>query len=351
MSRQLISEDKLRQIFFIIIVVLLGGVLFWQLYSFIPALLGAMTLYILMRRSLSYLTEIRKWKNIWAVLALMLMSIVIILLPIGILVNMLSSKISFAIQHSNELVAAIKKVTDHLEESFHVTLISDETLNKFGAAVTEMVPKILTATFDSLSAIFFTYFLLYFMLTNASEMEEALYELIPLNNRNTKKIRNRVENIVISNAIGIPVIAVIQGIVALIGYFILGVKEPWFWFVVTCITAMIPIVGAALAYVSIALIFFADHENAKGIILLIYGFGIVGTVDSIFRFMLQKKIGNIHPLITVFGVFAGIKLFGFIGLIFGPLLISMFILLLRIYSSEFIIPEKKQTNAVDGLET
>lgn len=343
MSQQLINQDKLRQVFFIIIVVLLGAVLFWQLYSFIPALLGAMTLYILLRRSLSYLTEVRKWKRIWAVLSLMLISIVIILFPIGILVNMLSSKISFAIQHSAELVTAMKKVTDALEQRFHVTLISDETLNKFGATIAELLPKILTATFDSLSTIFFTYFILYFMLTNASSMEEALYELIPLNSRNTKKIRNRVENIVVSNAIGIPVIAIIQGIVALIGYFILGVKEPWFWFVVTCITAMIPIVGAALAYVSIALIFFADNENAKGIMLLIYGFGIVGTVDSIFRFMLQKKIGNIHPLITVFGVFAGIKLFGFIGLIFGPLLISMFILLLRIYSSEFIIPDKDQT--------
>ena len=85
-----------------------------------------------------------------------------------------------------------------------------------------------------------------------------------------------VKNMVLSNAVGIPVIAVLQGIVALIGYLIIGVKEPWFWFVVTCITAMLPVVGAALAYVPLAIIFFANGHTGKGIFMLIYGFGVIG---------------------------------------------------------------------------
>ena len=145
---------------------------------------------------------------------------------------------------------------------------------------------------------------------------------------------------VLSNAIGIPVIAILQGIVALIGYFIIGVNDPWFWFVVTCITAMIPIVGAALAYVPIAIIFFAGGENWQGIFMLIYGFGVVGVVDNVFRFMLAKKLANVHPLVTIFGVIIGLNVFGFLGLIFGPLLISLFILLLKIYSSEFITKQR-----------
>jgi predicted PurR-regulated permease PerM len=100
---------------------------------------------------------------------------------------------------------------------------------------------------------------------------------------------------------------------------------------------MIPFIGAALAYVPLAIIFFANDEIARGIIMLIFGFGVIGTVDNIFRFTLARKIGNVHPLITVFGVIIGLKLFGFVGLIFGPVLISIFILLLRIYSSEFMI--------------
>jgi len=128
--------------------------------------------------------------------------------------------------------------------------------------------------------------------------------------------------------------------VGLIGYLILGVKEPFFWFGVTCIAGMIPVVGAALAYIPLAILFFANGQNWQGIAMLVFGFGIIGTIDNVLRFTLLKKLGNVHPLTTVFGVIIGLNLFGFIGLIFGPLLISLFMLLLRIYSSEFITKQR-----------
>ena len=67
---------------------------------------------------------------------------------------------------------------------------------------------------------------------------------------------------------------------------------------------------------------------------------MVGTSDNIARMMLAKKIADVHPLITIIGVIVGVSLFGFIGLIFGPLLISMFILLLGIYSNEFVVKRR-----------
>ncbi len=74
--------------------------------------------------------------------------------------------------------------------------------------------------------------------------------------------------------------------------------------------------------------------------MIFFGFGVIGTVDNVLRFSLLRKIGNVHPLTTVFGVIIGLNLFGFIGLIFGPLLISMFMLLVKIYSSEFITKQR-----------
>ena len=107
---------------------------------------------------------------------------------------------------------------------------------------------------------------------------------------------------------------------------------------------MIPVVGAALAYVPVAILFFANGMNIKGIIMLAYGFGVISTVDSVFRFWLQKKIGDVHPLITGFGVIIGLNLFGFIGLIFGPILISLFLLLIKIYANEFSTNKNKLNN-------
>jgi len=127
----------------------------------------------------------------------------------------------------------------------------------------------------------------------------------------------------------------------LVGYLIIGIDEPWLWFVATSIAAMMPVVGAALIYIPLTISLFAQGDTGKGIAMAVWGFGVIGLVDNLFRFLLNRKLGDIHPLITIFGVIIGVQLFGFIGLIFGPLLISMFLLLLRIYSSEFIVKKRE----------
>ena len=348
MNKQVINEDQVRQIFFIIILVGLGLLLFLELFSFLPALLGAITLYILMRRWMFYLCHVKKMKKALAATLLMLLSMVVILFPVFILINMLSSKVTYAIEHGNELIVALKKVIGDIEQRFDMDLVSDENINNLGRKITSGIPQLLNATFNTLTTIFFMYFLLYFMLVNGKKMEVTIYEHTPLHDENVHKLGKEVNNMVVSNAIGIPLIALLQGVVAVVGYLIIGVKEPWFWFVVTCITAMLPVVGAALAYVPIAIIFFANGDTTQGVAMLIFGFGIIGLVDNVFRFTLARKIGNVHPLITVFGVIVGLKVFGFIGLIFGPLLISLFILLLRIYSNEFIHKQRDLTMIMEN---
>jgi predicted PurR-regulated permease PerM len=348
MSNNIIDQNRVRQFFFIAIILLLGILLFFELQSFIPALLGAITLYVLMRGFMFALTEKRKWRKGWAALLLMLLSIVVILLPVGLLANMLSSKVSYAVQHSNEMVEALKKVVANIEHRFDITIASEENLNKLSGVIAETLPKILGATFNTLTTIFFMYFILYFMLVNGRKMEVTFYEYILLKDENVGKLRKEVNMMVVSNAIGIPLVAFAQGVVGLIGYLIIGVNEPFFWFGVTCIAGMLPVVGAALAYVPIIIIFFANDETWKGIAMIIYGFGIIGTVDNVLRFTLLKKMGNVHPLTTVFGVIIGLNLFGFIGLIFGPLLISLFMLLLKIYSSEFITKQREVNKIMEN---
>lgn len=340
MNNQVIHQNRVRQVFFLLIIVLLGILLFLELYSFIPALLGAITLYVLLHKWMFYLTEKKKWRKGLTAFFLILLSMIIILFPIGLLVNMLSSKLSYAIQHSSEIVEALKKVVHTTEERFSISIVSDENMNRLKEILAQGIPQILGATFNTLSTIFFMYFILYFMLVNGRKMEDALYEHIPLRDENVSRLGKEVNSMIFSNAVGIPLIAILQSIVALIGYLIIGVDEPFFWFVVTCITAMLPVVGAAFVYVPLAILFFANDKSTQGIFMLIYGFGVIGTVDNLFRFALQKRIGNIHPLVTVFGVIIGVNLFGFIGLIFGPLLISLFMLLLKIYSSEFIVKQR-----------
>ncbi|MGZ3851167.1 MAG: AI-2E family transporter [Flavisolibacter sp.] len=336
-----IDSNLLRQIFFIAAIVFLGIVLFRQLWFFSSAFLGSVTFYVLMRKRMFYLTENRKWKRASAAAILMLLSFFVILVPIGILGNILYSKVADIVTHSGEYLSTLKRFTDQIEHKTGYVLVKSQNIDQLGSYLTQLLPKVLGVTINTLAIIAAMYFILFFMLVNGRAMEEALYEYIPLKDGNVELIGREVKVMVVSNTIGIPLIALIQGIVGLIGYLIIGIKDPWLWFVATSIAAMMPVVGAALIYVPLTVSLFIGGETGKGIAMAIWGFGFIGLVDNLFRFLLNKRLGDIHPLITIFGVIIGVQLFGFIGLIFGPLLISMFLLLLRIYSSEFIVKKRE----------
>jgi predicted PurR-regulated permease PerM len=341
MNQNTIDSNLLRQIFFIALILFLGIVLFRELWFFLSAFLGSVTFYVLMRDRMFYLTEKKGWKPSTAAWILMLLSFFVILMPIGLLGNILYAKISYVVIHSSELINSLKITAERIKAKVGYQIIDPNAINQIGPYLAQLLPKILGVTMNTITLIGSMYFILYFMLVNGRRMEESLYEYIPLKDGNVELIGKEVRTMVISNTIGIPAIALIQGVAALIGYLMIGVSEPWLWFVATCIAAMMPVVGAALIYVPLTVMFFVQGSTGRGIAMAVWGFGVVGLVDNLFRFLLNKRLGNIHPLITIFGVLVGVQLFGFIGLIFGPLLISMFILLLRIYSSEFIVKKRE----------
>lgn len=333
------EPEKVRQFFFIVLLSIMGLVLFTRLGSFLPSLLGAITFYVLMRKYMMNML-IRKWKPASAALLLMLFSFLLILLPVFILVNSVSSKVGYVITHATEITGTIVSMLKNMERRLGYHFLNEETIRNLSGMALEQLPLILGATVNSLVLLIIMYFLLYFMLTNCNKWEGWWQEVLPLRKDNLERVQRQMKQMVISNAVGIPLIALLQGVAGLILYLILGIKEPLLWFALTAFTSILPLVGSSLTYVPLAIIQMANGESTKGIIILIYGLGIIVTMDNVFRLWLQKRIGNVHPLITLFGVFVGVPLFGFIGLIFGPLLISMFILLMRIYRIEFIAPDE-----------
>ncbi len=330
-----IPNNAIRQLIILFIILGLGVVLFSHLRFFLPAFLGAYTLFVVMRTSMFTLTGEYKWNRNLAAAVLMISSFILILMPIFLLVNLMSTRINFAIQHSTEVLEGLKAFINSYERRMGIVILSDGNIEKMTSSFAELLPGILGATFNSIISILVMYFILYFMLVDGRKMEASFFESVPLKDENLITLRKDLNLLVYSNALGIPLIALLQGIVALIGYVIIGVKEPVFWFVITCIGGMIPVIGAALGYIPLALLFFEQGDSGKGIIMLFYGFLVIGMVDNLFRLILQKKWGDVHPITTVFGVLAGVSLFGFIGLIFGPILISLFMLMIKIYLNEF----------------
>jgi predicted PurR-regulated permease PerM len=333
-----LDKDKLKQVIFIVALFVLAGFLFWMLKGFLSAFLGALVFYILLRQPLFYLTEKvkRKWNKTLAVAVLMGVSFLILVLPVLLVTIMLSGKVGYLIDHYGDILRIAEEWSRKAEIYTGVNLLSGETVNKLTSLAADVIPDLLSATLKAVADIFVLYFMLYFMLSNARVFEKLVRDNLPFNDENDTLLLKELKSQTISNSIGIVVLAILQALTAFMGYLIFGVEEAFFWAVVTGIMSVIPVVGTAVVWVPLSVFLYAGGYQWQAIALFIYGALVITNIDNVFRFIVQKQIGDIHPLVTFFGVIVGLSVFGFVGLIFGPLLISYFLLLLKIYRNEYM---------------
>src|SRR5690606_37550002 len=148
---------------------------------------------------------------------------------------MLTNKIGTAVENSGEVVRAIKEQLGKVEDKVGYDLNSQIDPSAIGSWLSENLQGFVGGTFNAFIAIGLMYFMLYYMLTNRKDLKESLKDYIPVERENLKEIGSEVQAMVRSNALGIPLVAVAQGIVALIGFLIFGVEDPFFWFVIVTI--------------------------------------------------------------------------------------------------------------------
>ena len=139
-----------------------------------------------------------------------------------------------------------------------------------------------------------------------------------------------------SNAIGIPMIMLGQSSVATLAYWFTGERDPIIWGLLTGFAGLIPVVGTAVIWIPLAVNLLIGQNIWQGIVLMVWGIAVISLVDSTVRMFFLKKYADIHPLTAIFGVIVGVNLFGFWGIIFGPLVISGFLLLVKIFHYEFL---------------
>ena len=175
-------------------------------------------------------------------------------------------------------------------------------------------------------------------------MEDYLSSLIPMKNINKRETIDKINVMVKSNAIGIPMLALIQGLIAWVGYVFFGVPNAFLAAFLTGLCSIVPIVGTTVVWVPMAVYFAVMGLWGKAIGLLLFGTICISQSDNLFRFILQKKLADTHPLITISGVVIGLPLFGFIGIIFGPLLVSLFLLFIDMFRKEYLadpVPDRE----------
>lgn len=328
-------NNKIRQILLLLLVLSLFLLLILELYHFFPGFLGAITLYILGRDWYNKLVQRKHWKPGLAAVFFMLLFLVCIGLPIYFGIDILSARVTALINNQQQVVTSLKSISAQVYKWTGQELLTDENIQNIQRKATALIPSFLNSTLMIITNIAMMLFVAYFMFTNGTQMEKTINHFIPLQAKNIDMLAAETKNMVRANAIGIPLISLIQGVVALLGYWIFGVKDYVLWGFLTGLFAFFPVVGTMLIWVPLVVYVYSTGSSLNGTWLLLYSLIVTGNVDYLARITLLKKIGNVHPITTVLGVIVGLQLFGFWGFIFGPLLISYSLLLLKIYTNEF----------------
>ncbi|QRR00545.1 AI-2E family transporter [Dyadobacter sandarakinus] len=328
-------NNRVRQVYFLLFVTLIGIIIFLELYIFFPGFLGAVTLYILSRKWYFKLTVGRKWKKGLTALLFILAFVICVAAPVYLSFQLLYNKLNILFKDPQQIEAFAKSVSSQIQQWTGQELVTKDLTGNIQKSLTTFVPRLLNSSATIMGNFFMILFLAFFMFVNGVEMEKTLQEYIPLRQQNIDRLADETNMMVRASAIGIPVISIIQGLCAAVGYWIFGVKDVVLLGFMTGIFAFFPVVGTAVIWLPLVIFLFSSGESGKAIGLAIYSVVVTGNIDYVARITLLKKIGDIHPITTILGLIVGLKLFGFWGFIFGPLLISYFLLLIRIYRSEF----------------
>ena len=286
----------------IAIIIVLGIVLFQQITPFLGGLLGALTIYILVRKQMIRLTTKRKMKRSTAALLITTEAVFFFLIPISLVVWMLVDKLQNLNLDPQSIIAPIEEIAGIIKSKTGYDVLGSDTTSFIVSALPRIGQAVMGGISSFVVNLFVLVFVLYFMLIGGIKMEAYVNAILPFNATNTEHVIHEINMIVRSNAIGIPLLAVIQGGVAMIGYFIFGAPNALLLGFLTCFATVIPMVGTGLIWfpVAVYMALTGDWPNAIG--LAAYGGIIVSQLDNLIRFILQKKMADTHPLITIFGV-------------------------------------------------
>lgn len=333
---QTLFNERLRQVILLGLIGLLIIVLLKQISVFIPGVLGAITFYILARKQYFRWVFKHKWRPGWSALLWVVIFFFAVAIPIYFSITLISPRVTAIMENPDRIVNTLKSVSEQVRSATGIALIKPGSLDKVTEKVTTILPQLLNSTAAVLTNLVMMFFLLYYLLVNGRDIEKLLRRVIPLSDESINSLASETRTMVRANALGIPIISIVQGAVATIGYWLFGVENWPVWGFVTAVFAFFPFVGIMIIWVPLLIsMYMGGASTATCVLFALYHILISGNVDYVARMTLMRRIGDVHPVITVFGVIIGLKMFGFVGLIFGPVLISYFIVFVKIYIKEF----------------
>ncbi|HSW61941.1 MAG TPA: AI-2E family transporter [Dissulfurispiraceae bacterium] len=324
----------------IALVLLLGFMTFQVLKPFLLPIGWAIVLSILFYPLFAYILRFVKYKSVASLITV----IIICAMLLGPF-----SYISFAFMEEVRSLSSSFQLNERLAHHPYVQWLYTKVIKIFGIPqaqfdkalvdnlvhVRDVVLEKATRGFGDI-VLFFVNFLLmvfaiFFMLIDGLRFLQKGKDYMPFREEDKHRLADQIHDIVVSTIYGGVIVGIIQGLIAGIAFAIVDFKSPVLWGFATGMASFIPILGAAAVWAPAVLYLFATGATSKAVALLIIGAFGISLIDNILKPLIIGNRVKMPMLIILFSVLGGIKLFGLIGLILGPLVIALFVSVLEIF--------------------
>lgn len=236
--------------------------------------------------------------------------------------------------------AHIMPFTEQFSNRFHITLdlghIAITSGKKLVQYLSLFSPQVLTGTLGFIFSFSVMHIALFFLFIEGKNILQVILDLTPIKEGYERKLIKEFENTIDATIYGYVVTAFIQAVLAAIGFAIAGVKAPLVFGLLTFIMSMVPLIGATSVWLPIAIVYFAQGHIGWGIFISVYGGLLISGIDNIIKPLIIQGKAKIHPVLAFFSLLGGIQFFGPIGILFGPVITSLFIACIRIYREDFL---------------
>lgn len=312
----------------------LAGLILFGLGEYTTGFFGAGILFVVLRPWFHALVHRYRWNRQAATGVLLGFALVVIILPFTLLAVLLVSRIRMYAQDTRPIMAMLHT----LEHKTGFTFTNEQTVR---AAVQQGVgwlskrlPSLAGEVLRLVVVIGLMLFALYFMYMEEGRFLRGLRRFLPFRAATLNELGESLRNNVNANVLGQALISLVQAALTGLLLWVFQVPDALFWGLVAFFTAFLPVLGTPLVWGPAALFKFAQGATGQGVGILLLGLVVVMNIDNLLRMVLARRIGNVHPLVTLAGVVLGVEIFGMLGLVIGPLLLSSFGVLLKVFERE-----------------
>ncbi|MCM2325953.1 MAG: AI-2E family transporter, partial [Candidatus Woesearchaeota archaeon] len=220
-----------------------------------------------------------------------------------------------------------------ISQDFGVDIDVTKIIGGFATKTLTSLQQLLTVLPVKILNLIVGTFFMYFYFKEGKKMALLLMHYLPFGVKNSKIILEELKKTTDAVVYGQIITASIQFILATVMFFLLGIKSPLFFAVMLFFFAVIPMVGPAFVYVplGVLLLFSPDGSVLKGVILLIFGFGVISSVDNIVKPIVISDKMKLHTAAVLISMIGGLAVFGVLGVVLGPIILTLFVTLFNIY--------------------